>query len=108
MLPLGDLSYQKNANCWFDIMSPLKDKLMVTLGFHDVNDGQEKMDQYFKSFDLNKPYYSFDYRKVHFIVMASESNIVQGSGQYKFVKQDLEQTSKNKDVDWIFKFKFWF
>ncbi len=101
VLPLGDLSYQKNANCWFDIMSPLKDKLMVTLGFHDVNDGQEKMDQYFKSFDLNKPYYSFDYRKVHFIVMASESNFVQGSGQYEFVKQDLEQTSKNKDVDWI-------
>jgi hypothetical protein len=32
VLPLGDLSYQKNANCWFDIMSPLKDKLMVTLG----------------------------------------------------------------------------
>ena len=101
VLPLGDLSYQKNANCWFDIMSPLKDKLMVTLGFHDVSDGQEKMDQYFKSFDLNKPYYSFDYRKVHFIVMASESNFVQGSGQYEFVKQDLEQTSKNKDVDWI-------
>jgi hypothetical protein len=33
--------------------------------------------------------------------MDSESNFVQGSGQYEFVKQDLEQTSKNKDVDWI-------
>jgi hypothetical protein len=26
VLPLGDLSYQKSANCWFDIMSPLKNK----------------------------------------------------------------------------------
>ena len=38
VLPLGDLSYQKSANCWFDLMSPLKNKIFITLGFHDVND----------------------------------------------------------------------
>ena len=101
VLALGDLSYQKSANCWFDIMSPLKNKVMITLGFHDVNDGQAKMDQFFKSFELDKPYYSFDYGKAHFIVMASESKIEKGSPQFDFVKQDLEATSKNKDVDWI-------
>lgn len=100
LLPLGDLSYQKNANCWFDIISPLKHKLMITLGYHDVNDGQDKTNQFYKSFDLNKPYYSFDYSKVHFIVMASESNFGTSSEQYQFVKQDLEESS-NKDVNWI-------
>jgi calcineurin-like phosphoesterase family protein len=101
VLPLGDLSYQKSANCWFDLMSPLKNKIFITLGFHDVNDGQAKLDQFVKSFELDKPYYSFDYGKVHFLVMASESPFENGSAQYNFVKQDLEQTTNKKDVNWI-------
>ncbi len=101
VLSLGDLSYQKSANCWFDIMSPLKNKIMVTLGFHDVNDGKPKLDQYLKSFEMNEPYYSFDYRKAHFIVMASESPSGNGSNQYNFVKQDLEKTTNNTDLNWI-------
>jgi hypothetical protein len=101
VLPLGDLSYQKSANCWFDMMKPLKNKIFITLGYHDVNDGQAKIDQYYKSFKLDKPYRSFDYGKVHFIVMASESKFEKGSDQYNFVLQDLEETSKNKDVNWI-------
>ena len=101
VLPLGDLSYQKSANCWFDIMSPFKKKVMITLGFHDVNDGQAKMDQFFKSFELDKPYYSFDYGKVHFIVMASESSFQQGSPQYQFISEDLKKASEDKDVNWV-------
>jgi len=101
VLPLGDLSYQKSANCWFDIMSPLKNKIFITLGYHDVNDGQAKLDQFVKSFELDKPYYSFDYGKVHFLVMASESPFANGSDQYNFVKQDLEETTNKKDVNWI-------
>ena len=101
VLPLGDLSYQKSANCWFDMMKPLKNKIFITLGYHDVNDGQAKIDQFYKSFDLDKPYRSFDYGKVHFVVMASESNFEKGSEQYNFVTQDLEAASKNKDVNWI-------
>ena len=42
VLPLGDLSYQSTANCWLDVMSPLKGKIMITLGFHEVNDGKSK------------------------------------------------------------------
>ena len=101
VLPLGDLSYQKSANCWFDIMSPFKKKVMIILGFHDVNDGQAKMDQYLKSFELDKPYYSFDYGKVHFIVMASESSFQQGSPQYQFISEDLKKASEDKDVNWV-------
>jgi predicted phosphodiesterase len=101
VLPLGDLSYQKSANCWFDMMSPLKNKIFITLGYHDVNDGQAKLDQFVKSFELDKPYYSFDYGKVHFLVMASESPFANGSDQYNFVKQDLEETTNKKDVNWI-------
>jgi hypothetical protein len=62
VLPLGDLSYQSTADCWFDAMAPLKGKIMITLGFHDVNDGKSKMNQYVNSLDINKQYNSFDYR----------------------------------------------
>ena len=101
VLPLGDLSYQSTADCWFDAMSPLKGKIMITLGFHDVNDGKSKMDQYIKSFELNKHYYSFDYRHVHFVTMASESKFDVGSSQYKFINEDLKKASENKDIDWV-------
>ena len=101
VLPLGDLSYQSTANCWFDVMAPLKGKIMITLGYHDVNDGEAKLDQYIKGFEIDKHYYSYDYNKVHFLVMASESKFQNGSEQFSFVKQDLEDASKNNDIDWI-------
>jgi uncharacterized protein YxeA len=101
VLPLGDLSYQSTADCWFDAISPLKGKIMITLGFHDVNDGKPKMNQYINSFDLNKHYDSFDYRHVHFLNIASESNFEVGSAQYKFINEDLKKASENKDIDWI-------
>ena len=101
VLALGDLSYHSTADCWFDMMSPLKGKMMITLGYHDINDGAGKMNQYVKSFELNKPYYSYDYKHVHFIVMASLSDYKEGSEQYNFIKQDLEKASQNEDTNWI-------
>jgi hypothetical protein len=101
VLPLGDLSYQSTADCWFDAMSPLKGKIMITLGFHDVNDGGSKLQQYEKSFGVDKQYGSFDYRHVHFVTMASESKFDKGSAQFKFINEDLKKASENKDVEWI-------
>ncbi len=100
VLPLGDLSYHSSADCWFDITSPLKGKMMVTLGYHDTQDGAAKMNQYINSFQLDKPYYSYDYKKVHFLIMASQSDYNEGSDQYNFVVQDLEKASQNKDIEW--------
>jgi hypothetical protein len=101
VLALGDLSYHSTADCWFDIMSPLKGKMMITLGSHDTKDGQAKLNQYIKSFELDKPYYSYDYKQVHFLVMATLSDLKEGSEQYNFIKQDLEKASQNKDINWI-------
>lgn len=74
---------------------------MITLGYHDDNDGGEKLDQYVKGFDIDKHYYSYDYNNVHFLVMASESKFKNGSERYDFVKRDLEEISKNEDINWI-------
>lgn len=101
VLPLGDLSYDKSANCWLDLISPFNNKLKVTLGFHDVNDGAPKLNQYEDAFNLNQPFGSFDYRHVHFVTMASESVYQPGSAQYNFISEDLKKASENKDIDWI-------
>jgi hypothetical protein len=101
VLTLGDLSYHSTADCWFDMMSPVKDKLMLTLGYHDVEDGQAKMNQYMNSFALEKPFYSYDYNKVHFLIMSAKSVYYKGSEQYNFVVDDLKKASVNEDVNWI-------
>jgi hypothetical protein len=101
VIPLGDLSYDKSANCWLNNISPFSDRLKVTLGYHDVNDGKSKLTQYEQTFSLNKHYDSFDYRHVHFIIMSSLSKFDKGSDQYKFISQDLKKTSNNKEIDWI-------
>lgn len=101
VLTLGDHSYHSTADCWFDMMSPVKDKLMVTLGHHDVEDGQAKMNQYMNSFAMDKPFYSYDYNKVHFLVMSAKSVYYKGSEQYNFVLEDLKKASENENVNWI-------
>ena len=101
VLTLGDHSYHSTADCWFDMMSPIKDKLMVTLGHHDVEDGQAKMNQYMNSFAMDKPFYSYDYNKVHFLVMSAKSVYYKGSEQYNFVLEDLKKASENENVNWI-------
>jgi hypothetical protein len=101
VLALGDLSYHSTADCWFDMMSPIKDKLMVTLGHHDVEDGQAKMNQYLNSFGLEKPFYSYEYNKVHFLVMSAKSVYYKDSEQYNFILEDLKKASENEDVNWI-------
>jgi hypothetical protein len=51
--------------------------------------------------NLRSPYYSHDFRNIHFISMSTEHPFEQGSKQYEFIKNDLEKISKNSTVDWI-------
>ena len=37
VLALGDLSYQKEADCWFQMMSPLISKTRMVFGDHEYN-----------------------------------------------------------------------
>jgi calcineurin-like phosphoesterase family protein len=101
VLPLGDLSVDKTATCWLDLVSPFEDKLQITFGYSEVKDGESKLNQYKDVFGLNKIYYSFDFRHVHFIVMSTLSDFVVTSDQYKFIEKDLQKASANDNIDWI-------
>ena len=102
VLALGDLSYQKSADCWFQIMSPLINKTKIVFGDHEYNfKNSSRLKEYQQEFDLDKQYYSFDNSNVHFVAMSSEMPFDKVSEQYEFLKQDLESASQNKSVDWI-------
>lgn len=101
VLPLGDLSVDKTATCWLDLISPFDNKLQITFGYSEVKDGKSKLNQYKDVFGLDNLYYSFDYRHVHFVVMSTLSDFVVTSDQYKFIEKDLQEASANDNIDWI-------
>jgi Calcineurin-like phosphoesterase len=102
VLPLGDLSVEDNTgNCWLDLVSPFDNRLQITFGYHDINEGTAKLDQYKEVFGLENLYYSFDFGRAHFIVMSTLTDYNVTSDQYKFIEKDLKVASENENVDWI-------
>ena len=112
VIALGDLAYKKNPECWFDLISPLEkgNRFKISFGEHDVSRGNVTYVKYLNHFNLSKPFYSFDYNNVHFVAMATAKNRLipynETSEQYQFIKNDLIQASKNKNIDWIIVYSF--
>jgi hypothetical protein len=110
VLALGDLSYRKSAHCWFNLFSELeKDgRTRITVGDNEMY--PSKFTEYIRHFNMTKPFYSFDYKNVHFLAMATAKNRIipylEGSEQYNFVKEDLKKAHENKNIDWIIVYQF--
>jgi hypothetical protein len=101
ILALGDLSYQReSADCWFDIVAPVDKIMKIALGDQDYR-ADSVLRQYKTHFNISRDYYSFDYKYVHFVALATEIPYDNNSPQYKFIKNDLEAASQNPDVKWI-------
>ncbi len=110
VLAVGDLSETRDPDCFFKMFKSLdeKGKLKVAFGYHDMDEGDDsssRFSQYLSHFDMANPFYSFDYKNIHFLVMTTglDSLIPYGKGsqQYDFVKSDLAQASNNNKIDWI-------
>ena len=102
VLALGDLSYEESTKCWFDLAKPIDNIIKVTLG----NEEQpiSRMSDYINHYNLDKPYYSFNYGNVHFLSIATEFDYQEGSEQYQFVVEDLKSASSNPNIKWIVAF----
>jgi len=107
---LGDLSEVKNPNCFFDIVSHLDgdDKFKVSLGESDTDSNKRdnsRYGEYIRHFNLDSPFYSFDYQNVHFLAMSTGKSAyipyAPASAQYKFINDDLIKASNNTNIDWI-------
>ena len=69
-LVAGDLSYKKTPDCWFNMTKSLDSKTKIAIGNHDDYEeegakGERLERSLLNHYNLNKPYYSFDYQNVH-------------------------------------------
>ncbi|MGE3859094.1 MAG: metallophosphoesterase, partial [Nitrososphaeraceae archaeon] len=103
VLGLGDYSYESNADCWLDSISPVNDKMKISLGNHDSDEeeGPEITVQFLDHFNLDKQYYSFTKGNVFFLVMSTQVSYSKNSEQFNFVQQELEKASTDPNIDWI-------
>jgi Calcineurin-like phosphoesterase len=91
---------EKSAKCWIDMSEKIKDRMRIAIGNHDVefaNIYKQIVDYH----HIKNSYYSHNFQNVHFISMSTEHPYEEGSKQYEFIKNDLEETAKNPDLDWI-------
>ncbi|HZL23651.1 MAG TPA: metallophosphoesterase, partial [Nitrososphaeraceae archaeon] len=103
VLGLGDYSYEADADCWLDTISPINSKMKITIGNHDSEEEESTAitTQFLNHFKLNKQYYSFNKGNVFFLVMSTQDSYSKNSEQFNFVKQELEKASKDPNIDWI-------
>ena len=89
-----------SAACWIQMSKPIKDKMKIAIGNHDAeyaNIYKQIVDYH----QLKTPYYSHDFKNIHFISMSTEHPFAKGSIQYEFIKSNLEKSSMNHNIDWI-------
>jgi len=91
---------EKSAKCWIEMSEKIKDKMKIAVGNHDI-DSSKIFKQITKNHNLSSPYYSHDFKNIHFISLSTEHPFEQESKQYEFIKNDLEMTSTNPKIDWI-------
>jgi hypothetical protein len=90
----------KSIKCWAEMSEPIKNKMKIAIGNHDV-EFKKISKQLVKYHNLTNPYYSHNFRNIHFLSLSTEHPFEEGSKQYEFIKSDLEKVSKNQTIDWI-------
>ena len=69
-LAVGDLSYKKTPDCWFNMTKSLDSKTKIAIGNHDDYEeegpkGESLKQSLLDHYNLNRSYYSFNYQNVH-------------------------------------------
>jgi hypothetical protein len=101
IITTGDqVKNEKSAACWIKMSEPIKDKMKIAIGNHDA-EFANIYKQIVNYHHLKSPYYSHDFKNMHFISMSTEHPFEVGSTQYEFIKNDLEKSSQNSNIDWI-------
>ena len=101
IITTGDHVKDVNSiKCWAEMSEPIKNKMEIAIGNHDV-EFKNIYKQLVKYHNITNPYYSHDFRNIHFISLSTEHPFEEGSKQYEFIKNDLETVSKNQTIDWI-------
>jgi Calcineurin-like phosphoesterase len=111
VLGLGDNSYDDSADCWYEVVDPIIDKMITAIGNHEhERPGEEgdpaiplpeKLNETMNRFGLSEQYYTYRYGNVFVLVMSTEIPFDEDSEQFDFVERSLSEASSDPDVDWI-------
>ncbi|MGD1835124.1 MAG: LamG-like jellyroll fold domain-containing protein [Nitrososphaeraceae archaeon] len=78
-LALGDYSYKKSPDCWFEMTKSLEKNIKIAIGNHEdkeESEGSDKLIQsYLDNYDLDNTYYSFDYKNLHVLVLNTQKEL---------------------------------
>jgi hypothetical protein len=100
ILGLGDYTFENiSPQCWFDISEPINNKMKIAIGNHDL-DYQSSYHQLLDHYNLQESYYSFNFHNIHFLAISSEHPFEEGSKQYEFIKNDLEESLQDPSILW--------
>ena len=91
---------EKSAKCWIKMSKVIKDKMKIAIGNHD-GEFSKIYKQIIKNHNVKSPYYSYNFKNIHFISLSTEHPYEEGNKQYKFIKSDLKKSSTNSSIDWI-------
>jgi len=98
ILGLGDFSYRNDTACWFDLITPLINRTKIVIGEHDFDtENKSRLFTYVNKFNLSNPYYSFNYRSVHFLAISSVIPFNNNSLQYKLMQDESQQKQFVRD-----------
>src|SRR5215216_5317457 len=101
-LVAGDLSYKKTPDCWFDMTKSLDSKTKIAIGNHDDYEeqgmtGDELKKAYMDHYNLDKSYYSFDYKNVHVLILDTQLELSVDTLASTAVVSEPSSIKENKD-----------
>src|SRR5215217_7141370 len=100
----GDLSYEKAPDCWFNMTKSLDSKTKIAIGNHDDYEeegakGESLQQSLLNHYNLNKPYYSFDYQNVHVLVLDTQLELsVDTLDSTAIINETIPTTDRTKNV----------
>lgn len=109
----GDLSYEKTPDCWFNMTRDLDPKIKIAIGNHDDEEeapkGSKELKQsYLNHYNLNKSYYSFNFKNIHVLVLDTqlelsidriESTVLTDELKDDVGRDDKDKKNKNKEKE---------
>jgi 3',5'-cyclic AMP phosphodiesterase CpdA len=112
-LVAGDLSYKKTPDCWFNMTKSLDSKTKIAIGNHDDYEeegveGENLKKLILDHYNLNKSYYSFDYKNVHVLVLDTqielsvdtlESTAIVNETSFSSFSSSNKQDNNNKNKE---------
>ena len=101
-LAVGDLSYAKTPDCWFNMTKSLDSKTKISIGNHDDYEeegpkGESLKQLFLDHYNLNRSYYSFNYQNVHVLVLDTQLELSVDTLESLAIVNDTASTDKQQE-----------